>query len=82
VCGQPVDRRPREAVRAHVREGVVVDDVLVVAGAQDLQQVPPVLGGAGGEEGEAVAAADLRRHPVLRPVAGAGVADGEPARRR
>jgi hypothetical protein len=81
VRGQPVDHRPREAVRAHVREGVVVDDVLVVTGAQDLQEVPPALREAGGEEGEAVVA-DLRRHPVARPVAGAGVVDGEPARRR
>ena len=76
-----IDHRTGEVVVTHVGERGLVDDVVQVAGTQDLQEVPPALGEAGGEEGKAIVP-DLGRHAVLRSMASPGVIDGEPARAR
>ena len=76
---QLVDHQPSEVVFVHVGECGAVEDIVVVAGAQDLEEVPSGLGEAGGEEGEAVVP-DLGGHAVLGPMAGAGVVDADPAR--
>lgn len=48
------DHRGGEVVFVQVGKRGVVEDVVVVAGAQDLQEVPSALGETGGEEGEAI----------------------------
>ena len=57
-----------EVVVTHVSERGFVDDVVVVTGAQDLQEVPPALGEAGGKEGK-VSVPDLGRDAVLGAMA-------------
>ena len=62
VHREPVDHRAGQSVLAHVGEGVGVDEVVLVAGAQGRQEVTTALGEAGREEGEAIVA-ELRRDP-------------------
>ena len=61
-----------ETTSAHVGQGRVIDQVVIVAGPEQFQEVPPALGRAGGKPGEMVVA-DLRAHAVARLMAGAGV---------
>ena len=46
-----LDHRPGQAAFLHVGERRSVEDIVLIAGAQDLQEVPPALGEGGGEEG-------------------------------
>ena len=59
--------------------GGVVDHVVAVPGAQQLQEVQPALRSSRGEPGEVIVA-DLGTHAVRSLVAGAGVVDRDPPR--
>jgi hypothetical protein len=61
VRGEGVDHRPREAVLVHVGQRGVVDDIVLMTGPEQLQEVPPALGPAGGEEGERICCVERRR---------------------
>ncbi len=78
---QAGDHRPRQRPLAHVGERLGVDDVVGEAGPQHLEEVQPALRGRRDEGGEVVVA-ELGADAVLVPVAGAGVVDADPARRR
>jgi len=51
---EPGDHRAGRVVPAHGGQGLTIDHIVVVGGAQQLEKIPPALGEGGGEEGEAV----------------------------
>ena len=79
--GQPRDHRTRQGALAHVGQGLGVDHVIAVAGPQQLEEVQPALRSGGGKRGEMVVA-ELGAEHVAVLVAGAGVVNADPARRR
>ena len=62
---------------AHVGQCLGIDDVIVVAGAQQFEEVEAALGGGGAEPGE-MRIADLRAEAVRGLVARAGVVHRDP----
>jgi hypothetical protein len=80
MLGQSRDRVLRQGATPHGLERGGVDDVIAVAGAQQLEEVEPALRAGGGEEGKA-RVADLRAHAVRRPMSSTGVVDRDPPRR-
>ena len=79
VVRQLGDVGSRQIVPAHIGHGGVVDHVVAVPGAQQLQEVQPALRSSRGEPGEVIVA-DLGTHAVRSLVAGAGVVDRDPPR--
>ena len=57
---------------AHIGEGVVIDDVIVMAGPQQAEEIEPVLAARGAKPGE-IRVADLGAIPIDRLVARPGV---------
>ena len=78
-CFEAGDQRAGQVTAAHVSQGRGVDEIAFVAGAQELEEVEPALGEAGGKVGEGIVA-DLRGDAVAIPVPGAGVVDADPRR--
>ena len=74
---QAADHRPGERAAAHVGQRRVVDHVVGVAGAQQVEEVEPALGRPRAEPGEVVVA-DLRAEAVAASVACAGVVHRDP----
>ena len=74
---QPLDHRPCQGMLAHVLQRRRVDDVVGVAGPQQLEEVQPALAARRAEPGEAVVA-DLRADAVGAAVARAGVVHRDP----
>ena len=77
MFGQAGDHRCGERALAHVGQRLGIDDVIVVAGAQQLQEIEAALRVCGAEPGE-VRVADLRAEAVRGLVARAGVVHGDP----
>ncbi len=77
VLDQASDHMGAQGAVAHVGERLGVDDVIVVAGAQQREEVEAALGAGGAEPGE-VRVADLRAEAIRGFVAGAGVVDRDP----
>jgi hypothetical protein len=75
---QASDHMGGQGAFTHVGERRGVDDVIVVAGAQQREKVEAALGA--GQPGE-VGVADLRAEAIRGFVAGAGVVDRDPYRR-
>jgi hypothetical protein len=74
---QQLDHRPRQGMLAHVLQRRRVDDVVGMAGTQQLEEVQPALAARRAEPGEAVVA-DVRADPVGAAVARAGVVHRDP----
>src|SRR4051812_13126719 len=81
VAEQAGDHSLGNLVLDQVGRGAGVDDVVGMAGAQQVQEVQPALRRTGGEPGEAVIA-DVRGVFVMSGMAGAGVIDRHPPGRR
>jgi len=64
-------------VLAHVGQGFGVDDVIPIAGAQQLEKIGPTFGERGREKGEA-SIADLGGDAVLALMPSTGVIDRDP----
>ena len=64
--------RPGQGMLMHVGECRIVDDVVSVSGAQQVEEVQPALAASSGEPGEVVVA-DLRADTVGAAMARAGV---------
>ena len=73
---QPGDRRRRQGVLSHIAISRLVENVIGVTGAQQVEEIQPAFRCAGREPGEPVIA-DLRAKPVLAGMPRAGVIDGE-----
>ena len=80
MCRQLVDDRPGQGTPTHILQCGLIDDVVCVPGAQQIEEVQPALACPRAEPGEIVVA-DLRAEPVLAGVAGAGVIHRDPGRR-
>ena len=78
--GQSANDRPGQGMLAHVGERRVIDDVVGVSGAQQVEEVQPALAAGGAEPGEPVVA-DLRADAVGAAMARAGVVHRDPGRR-
>jgi len=78
VLPQGGDHRPGEVAAPQIGEGLVVQDIILVAGPQQTEEIGPVLRRGRGEEGEGVIA-DLGADAVAALVTGAGVVHGNPA---
>ena len=78
--GQSLDERSGQRMLAHVVQGRVVDHIVGVAGAQQVEEVQPALAARRAEPGEVVVA-DLRADAVGAAVARTGVVHGDPVRR-
>ena len=76
VFGELADQRPGERAVAHIGERLGVDDVVAMAGTQQVEEVEPALRTGGAEPGEAVIA-DLRAEAILGLVPGTGVVDAD-----
>ena len=81
MLDQASDHWAGQCTLAHVGERLGIDDVIVMAGAQQLEEVEAALGAGGAEPGE-VGVADLRAEAVRSFVARAGVVDRNPGRAR
>ena len=77
MLSEQLDHRPGQVALVHVGEGRAIEDVVLMAGAQEREKVAPALREGGGEEGEAVVP-DLGGHAVPGAMAGAGVVDRDP----
>src|SRR6266699_5609510 len=77
MLAQASDHMVCQPALAHIRQRLGIDDVVVVAGAQQLEEVETALAAGGAEPGE-VRVADLRAEPVGGFVAGAGVVPRDP----
>ena len=71
MCRQLVDDGPGQGALTHIVQRRLIDDVVCVSGAQQVEKVQPALAGPRAEPGEVVVA-DLRAEPILAGVAGAG----------
>ena len=80
VRGQLPDHRSGQGVLTHVVQRRVVDHVVGVAGAQQVEEVQPALAAGRAEPGEVVVA-DLRADGVGAAMARAGVVHRDPVRR-
>lgn len=78
VRDQAVDHRASQMVPAHVGHCCLIDHVVVVTGAQAVEEVGAGLRQAGAE-GREPAVADLGGDAVAPGVEGAGIVDGDPA---
>ena len=78
---QAVDHRAGQMVPAHVGHCHLIDHVVVVTGAQAVEEVGAGLRQAGAEGGEP-AVADLSRHAVAPGMTRPGVVDTNPGRAR
>jgi hypothetical protein len=78
MLGQAGDHRCRQVALAHIGYSLVIDDVIVVTGAQEREEVGAVLRGCRGEPCE-VRIADLGTEAIVGFVAGPGVVHGDPA---
>ena len=74
---QASDQMGGERAFAHVGQCLGIDDVIVVAGAQQREEVEAALRAGGAEPGE-MHVADLRAEAVRRLVASAGVVHRDP----
>ena len=77
VAGEPGNRRRGEMMLAHIGQGLGVDHVILVTGAQQFEEVAPALRAGGAEPGE-VCVADLGAEAVLRLVARRGIIHRDP----
>ena len=77
MLGQASHHMRSQGAFAHVGERLGIDDVIVVAGAQQFQEIEAALGGGGAEPGE-MRVADLRAEAIGGFVARAGVVDRDP----
>jgi len=68
MFGEPGDHMAGQRTFAHIGERRVIDDVIIMAGAQQAEEVEAALRGSGGEGGE-VRVADLGAETVLRLMA-------------
>ena len=80
VRGQLMNDGSCQGASAHIVQCRLVDDIVCVPGAQQIEKVQPALVGPGGEPGEIVIA-DLRAEAVLAGMARAGVVHRDPGRR-
>lgn len=74
---QPCDHRPGQSAIMHIGQRLGIDDVIGVAGTQQIKEVQPALAGAGAEPGEVVVA-DLGADAIGRFVACAGIIYAHP----
>jgi hypothetical protein len=77
VPGQAGDQRTGQGTVAHIGQRRGVDDIVGVAGAQQIEKVQPALARGGGEPGK-VLVADLRADAVGGFVARAGIVHADP----
>src|SRR3984893_3207164 len=77
MLDQASDHMGGQCTFAHVGERLGVDDVIVVAGAQQREEVEAALGAGGAEPGE-MRVADLRAEAIRSVVASAGVVHRNP----
>jgi hypothetical protein len=80
MCGQLMDGRSRQGSPAHIVQRRVVDDIVCVPGAQQIEEVQPALARPGAEPGKFVIA-DLRAEAVPARVTRARVVHGDPGGR-
>src|SRR5258708_38873315 len=78
MVGQADDEGAGECTPAHVGQGFGVDDVIAMAGAQQLEKVATALGAGGAEPGE-LSVANLGAVAVRSLVARTGVVGGNPS---
>ena len=77
---QLADHGTGKRTATHVAQGRIIDHVIGVAGAQEIEKVQSALAGPRGEPGEAVVA-NLRAEAILSGVARAGIVHRDPSRR-
>ena len=73
--GELVDNLRLDAAFPQISKCVVIDDVILVSGPEQRQEIQPRLGPAGPEDGEAVAA-NMGGYSVAPRMPCAGVVDG------
>lgn len=86
VRGQSLDQRFRQVMFAHVLQGCIVDRIVGVTSAQQVEEVEAALAARRAEPGEAVPGssprtANLRTDTIGAAMARAGVVDGDPVGR-
>jgi hypothetical protein len=86
VRGQSLDERSRQGMFAHVLQGCIVDRIVGVTSAQQVEEVEAALAARCAEPGEVVpgsspGTADLRANTIGTAMARAGVVDGDPVGR-
>ena len=79
MLAQAGDDGPGERAAAHIGQGFVIDDVVAMPGAQQVEEVEAAFRAGGPEPGE-LRVADLGAEPVLGLVARPGVVDRDPRR--
>ena len=77
---QLADHGTGKRTATHVAQGRVIDHVIGVSGAQEIEKVQSALAGPRGEPGEAVVA-NLGAEAILSGVARAGIVHRDPGRR-
>ena len=77
MCRQLVDDGPGEGALTHIGQRRLIDDVVCVSGAQQIEKVQPALARPRAEPGE-VTVTDLSAEPVLAGVTCAGVIHRDP----
>ena len=79
-CRQLVDDRSGQGTPTHIVQRRLIDDVVCVSGAQQIEKVQPALARPRAEPSEVVVA-DLSAEPVLASVTRAGVVHRDPGHR-
>src|SRR5450432_1536162 len=79
MLGEAGDDGPGERAGAHIGESFFIDDVIVMSGARQFEEVEPALGSRGPEPSE-IGVADLGAETVLALVASPGVVGRYPTR--
>ena len=77
---QLADHGSGEGTATHVAQGRIIDHVVGVSGAQQIEEVQPALAGPRAEPGEAVVT-DLCAEAILSGVARASIVHRDPCRR-
>ena len=77
MFGQAGDHRCGKRAVAHIGQRLGIDDVITMAGAQQLQEIETALRIRGAEPGE-VCVADLRAEAIRGLVASTGIVDRDP----